>query len=116
VSTKLVAALVLTMIVQGAYADDGTCDMAGRRAEAHPTLLVPRVYFAVTSGPRLFFYSAPDQACRQADTFVIAGDSLIGYSEFKGWISVMFAKPNGDPVMGWVRSERLRATGTLGGQ
>jgi hypothetical protein len=116
VSTNLVAALVLTIVVQGACADDGICDKAARQAEADPVLLVPRVYFAVKSGPRLFFYSAPDQACRQADTFVIAGDSLIGYLEFKGWISVMFTKTNGDPVMGWVRSERLRATGTLGGR
>jgi hypothetical protein len=29
---------------------------------------------------RLFFYSAPDQACKLTDTFVIAGDTLIGYS------------------------------------
>jgi hypothetical protein len=112
----LVAGLLLAMLTQGVFAGDGACEEAGKRADANPTLLVPRVYFVVTDGPRLFFYSAPDKACRLADKFVIAGDSLIGYSEFEGWTSVMFTKPNGDPVMGWVRSERLRAKGTLGGQ
>ena len=115
-TTRLVAGLVLAVLAQGVLAEGGACDEAAKRADANPTLLVPRVYFAVTSGPRLSFYSAPDRACRLADTFVIAGDSLIGYSEFNGWTSVMFTKPNGDPVIGRVRSERLRATGTLGGQ
>ena len=112
----LVACLLLAMLTKGAFAGDETCEEAARRAGANPTLLVPRIYFAVTDGPRLFFYSAPDAACRLADKFVIAGDSLIGYSEFEGWTSVMFTKPNGDPVTGWVRGERLRAKGRLGGQ
>ena len=70
----------------------------------------------MTGGARLFFYFVPDQACRLAHTFVIAGDTLIAHSEFKGWTSVMFTKPNGDPAMGWVSSKRLRPTGTLGAQ
>ncbi len=111
---KLLASLLLTVVVQAACADGGVCDSAAKQAEADPILLVPRVYFAVTGEGRLFFHSAPDQACKLADTFVIPGDSLIGYSEFKSWTSVMYTKANGDPVLGWVRSDRLRRTGTLG--
>jgi hypothetical protein len=114
VTSKLIASLLLTVAVQTACAGDGTCDSVAKQAEADPIIIVPRVYFAVTGEGRLFFYSAPDQGCKLAGTFVIPGDSLIGYSEFKGWISVMYTTENGDPVSGWVRSERLRRTGTLG--
>jgi hypothetical protein len=89
VSTKLLAGVLLTIVVQVVCADDGICDRTARQAEADPILLVPRVYFAVTGSARLFFYTAPDQGCRLADTFVIAGDTLIGYSEFKGWTDLL---------------------------
>lgn len=111
---KLLASLLLTVVMQAACAESGVCDRAAKQAEADPLLLVPRAYFAVTGDGRLFFYSAPDPACKLADTFVIPGDTLIGYAEFKGWTAVMYTTVKGDPVLGWVRSERLRPTGTLG--
>lgn len=111
---KLLASLLLAVVVQAVSADSGVCDRAAEQAEAAPILLVPRVYFAVAGDGRLFFYSARDQACKLADAFVIPGDSLIGYSVFNGWTSVMYTTAKGDPVQGWVRSGRLRRIGALG--
>lgn len=62
----------------------------------------------------LDFHSAPDAACRIAGTFVIARDRLVGNHELRGWTSVMFMTRADDDVQGWVRSERLKVTGTLG--
>jgi hypothetical protein len=48
--------------------------------------------------------------------FVIPKDALIAYAESNdGWSSVMYSNPgNGNHVSGWVKSSRLKATGTVG--
>jgi hypothetical protein len=48
--------------------------------------------------------------------FVIPRDELIAYAETgDGWSSVMYMNPKtGDSVSGWVRSARLKLTGTVG--
>ena len=62
---------------------------------------------------RLQFYSAPNAACRVNGVFVIPGDSLVAYAETKdGWTSVMYL--GGSSPEGWVRSARLRTSGTVG--
>ena len=114
VRMKLLAVLVLAMAAPPALAGSAACEEVAKKADADPVMLVPRVYFTVTGAGRLYFHSAPDPACGLPRTFVIPGDSLIGYSAYGPWTSVMFTTPDGDPVQGWVRSDRLRATGTLG--
>ena len=65
---------------------------------------------------RLQFYSAPSHRCPMAGVFVIPRDELIAYAQTDdGWSSVMYRNPGtGDYVLGWVRSERLKETGTVG--
>jgi hypothetical protein len=65
---------------------------------------------------RLQFYSAPKLDCAMKGIFVIPKDQLIAYAESDdGWSSVMYQNPrNGDHVSGWVRSSRLKQTGTVG--
>jgi hypothetical protein len=65
---------------------------------------------------RLQFYSAPNFRCAIAGVFVIPGDELVAYAQTDdGWTSVMYLNPrNGNDVSGWVRSERLKVTGTEG--
>jgi hypothetical protein len=48
--------------------------------------------------------------------FVIPKDELIAYAQSSdGWSSVMYSNPrNGGSVSGWVRSSRLKETGTVG--
>jgi hypothetical protein len=48
--------------------------------------------------------------------FVVPKDELIEYAQTKdGWSSVMYMNPTtGNDVLGWVRSGRLKETGTVG--
>ncbi len=65
---------------------------------------------------RLQFYSAPNLNCLLAGVFVIPNDQLIAYAQSNdGWTSVMYVNPRtGNNVSGWVRSSRLKETGTVG--
>jgi hypothetical protein len=76
----------------------------------------PPLSEVVTGSGRLQFYSAPDGNCAMKGVFVIPRDALIAYAESDdGWSSVMYTNPRtGDHVEGWVRSARLRKTGTVG--
>jgi len=76
----------------------------------------PPLSSVVVGAGRLQFYSAPDLRCPMAGVFVIGGDELIAYAETRdGWTSVMYTSPRtGRSVSGWVRSTRLKATGTVG--
>lgn len=65
---------------------------------------------------RLAFYSAPSRGCVMPGVFVIPKDELIAYAQSNdGWTSVMYVNPKtGEGVSGWVRSSRLKTTGTVG--
>ncbi len=76
----------------------------------------PPLSNVVTGAGRLQFYSAPDFHCTMTGVFVIPKDELVSYAETNdGWTSVMYVNPRtGKDVSGWVRSERLKQTGTMG--
>ena len=74
----------------------------------------PPLSDVVIGACRLPFYSAPDANCAMAGVFVIPKDELITYAQSNdGWSSVMYPK-TGNNVLGWVRSSRLKETGTVG--
>ncbi len=67
----------------------------------------------VVGNGRLQFHSAPDQSCKMPGVFVIPGQTVIAYSEYKDYTSVMYInQKTNDSVTGWVLSARLKATGT----
>lgn len=76
----------------------------------------PPLSGVVTGKGRLAFYSAPKRACVMPGVFVIPKDELIAYAQSSdGWTSVMYVNPKtGESVSGWVRSSRLKTTGTVG--
>lgn len=80
-----------------------------------PVLSPPLSEIVVGAG-RLQFYSAPNLNCMMTGVFVIPKDELIAYAQSNdGWSSVMYSNPrNGNSVSGWVRSSRLKETGTVG--
>jgi hypothetical protein len=79
-------------------------------------ILSPPLAEVVTGTGRLQFYSAPHVRCPMDGVFVIPNDRLIAYAETRdGWSSVMYVNPRtGADVSGWVKSARLRRTGTVG--
>jgi hypothetical protein len=91
------------------------CVKLNDEANAKAVEYYPRESYSVTGKGRLYFYSAPSSDCRQEDTFVIPGDSLVLYSDFKGWYNVgFFNSKSGKDAFGWVKPERLKYKGTLG--
>ncbi|MCS3453421.1 MULTISPECIES: hypothetical protein [Bradyrhizobium] len=79
-------------------------------------MLSPPLANVVTGTGRLQFYSAPNLHCPIRGVFVIPNDALIAYAQTSdGWSSVMYLNPGtGNDVSGWVRSARLKVTGTVG--
>jgi hypothetical protein len=95
-----------------AWAD---CTKLNEEANAKAAARYPRESYSVTGSGRLYFYSAPSAECRDKKTFVIPGDSLVLYSDYKGWYNVgYFSSKTGNDVLGWVKPARLKYTGTLG--
>jgi hypothetical protein len=76
----------------------------------------PPIAAVVTGSGRLQFYSAPNPRCVMTGVFVIPKDELVAYAmTMDGWWSVMYINPrSGNDVSGWVRSDRLKQTGTMG--
>jgi hypothetical protein len=113
IKSLLTGALLLTVL--GAPALAGNCKEPKTGTKDVP-IFSPPLAHVVTGSGRLQFYSAPNAACAIDGVFVIPKDKLVGYAQTdSGWTSVMYVNPRtGADVSGWVRSERLKATGTMG--
>ena len=90
------------------------CKAPQEGSDAAP-LLEPPLAFVVAGAGRLQFYSAPDLRCAMPGVFVIGKDQLVGYAQTGDgkWTSVMYQQEGGGAVSGWLRSARLKETGTV---
>ena len=79
-------------------------------------LFSPPLSEVVVGAGRLQFYAAPSLGCIMTGVFVVPKDELIAYAQSDdGWTSVMYLNPKtGNTVSGWVKSSRLKETGTVG--
>jgi hypothetical protein len=109
---RILIAFVALLICGPAFAD---CKEPATGTNDIPVFSPPLGEVVVGAG-RLQFYSAPNLNCAMTGVFVIPKDALIAYAQLdNGWSSVMYSNPTtGDNVMGWVRSSRLKETGTMG--
>lgn len=87
-----------------------------RSGTSRVPILSPPLANVVTGKGRLQFYSAPNLHCPISGVFVIPNDELVAYAQTSdGWSSVTYFHPGtSNDVSGWVRSARLKATGTVG--
>ncbi len=67
-----------------------------------------RPMMGVIGTGRLQFYSAPNLSCKIPGVFIIPGDSVTAYSEYREFASVMYVTRSGDTVEGWVFANRLK--------
>lgn len=96
------------------FAEQGACSNISTQAEKEGAFLNPPTSHEVIGNGRLYFYNAPNDSCRSKDIFVIPGDSLIAYTKFNEWLSVMYINlKTGKDYSGWVKSDRLKITGTI---
>ena len=113
VSRACIACVIGVLNIAPAVAADCTEPQTG--TEDVP-IFSPPLANVVTGAGRLQFYSAPKESCAMNGVFVIPKDELVAYAETSdGWSSVMYMNPrNGNTVSGWVKSARLKQTGTMG--
>ena len=111
----LAAAALLALAGVSAHAASADCKEPKTGTSAVP-IISPPLANVVTGTGRLQFYSAPKAQCVMDGVFVIPKDPLISYAETSdGWTSVMYTNPRtNDVVQGWVKSARLKSTGTIG--
>ena len=103
--------LVLSLFSGSAFA---ACEEPKIGTKAVPSFSPPLGVVVIGTG-RLQFYSAPNPGCAMKGVFVIPKDELITYAQSGGWSSVMYSNPEtGNTVSGWVKSSRLKETGTVG--
>ena len=97
------------------HAAQAACMEPQAGSDQAPALSPPLSQVVVGTG-RLQFHSAPDGACPMKGVFIIPKDEVIAYAQTRdGWSSVMYLNPRtGNDVSGWVRSGRLKTTGTMG--
>ena len=91
------------------------CQEPETGTKAIPAFSPPLSEVVIGTG-RLQFYSAPNPRCLMTGVFVIPKDEVITYAQSSdGWSSVMYSNPKtGNIVSGWVKSARLKETGTVG--
>lgn len=108
----LLACAVVLSLPASALADCKEPEIGSRNVPSFS----PPLSEVVTGKERLQFYSAPDLSCVMDGTFVVPKDELIVYGQsVSGWASVMYSNPRtGNSITGWVKSSRLKATGTVG--
>jgi hypothetical protein len=111
----LASAVVLSALFSDTTLAAASCQEAATGTKNVP-LFSPPISEVVIGAGRLQFYSAPNDACAMRGIFVIPKDQLIAYAQSNdGWTSVMYTNPRtGNVVSGWVRSARLKETGTVG--
>ncbi|HEY4375394.1 MAG TPA: hypothetical protein VGN52_25960 [Burkholderiales bacterium] len=108
------ASLLIACILKAGTAHAADCTTLAREADARGATYAPPLSYIVGDAGRLYFHSAPDPACRSKDVFVVPNDRLVGYAEYKGFISVMYLNPvTLKSYLGWVEARRLQYQGTL---
>jgi hypothetical protein len=116
----LLACVALSAVLPGLLHGPALAQTTGCREPQPGTknapLLSPPLAHVVTGTGRLQFHSAPNSNCRMNSVFVIPRDELITYAQTNdGWSSVTYTNPKtGQDASGWVRSTRLKETGTVG--
>lgn len=68
--------------------------------------------YVVSDAHRVYFFSAPDDNCKIKGLFIVNGDLVDAYADYKEFSYVIFFKKNGDPVEGWIHSKSIKPTGT----
>lgn len=105
-------ALLCLLTVNFAEASSLACDDIQRSAKTETTngqSNIAKQSIMVSDESRLYFYSAPDEMCKQEDAFVIKGDFLYAYKIHEDFTYVNYLTSKGNEVKGWVKNAGLKA-------
>ncbi|WP_145916147.1 MULTISPECIES: hypothetical protein [Dickeya] len=63
--------------------------------------------YTVSGKDRLYFYFGPNDECLNKRVFIVPGDRVTAYREWKGFYSITYYNKAGGMFEGWVKSDRL---------
>ncbi len=69
-----------------------------------------RHIYRVSSPGRAYFYSAPDSRCKSKNSFLIKGDSVIGYQTAGDYLFGGYINTEGELIDGWLELSQLTET------
>ncbi len=106
----------LFLFTQNIFAVD--CEKIESLVEQKEAHLIPRWGMAVVSPQRVYFHSAPNDACKIKDLFIVKNDHVTAYTIYndgkQDWVSIMyFSQRLGDTVQGWAKFKAFKKTGTM---
>lgn len=91
----------------------GSCDDINYLAEKERyTIPSSESGYIVSDAHKVYFFSAPDDNCKIKELFIVNGDLVDAYADYKEFSYVMYFKKNGDVVKGWIHSKSIKPTGT----
>ena len=102
-----------------AYAVD--CSLLNEQAEKDALPVIPRWGLTVKSKQRVYFHSAPIDACKIKDLFIIHDDSVTAYDLYRDknkqeWVYVIYYSKRQDLeneiVEGWIKHSEFNYLGT----
>lgn len=102
----IVLSLLACYGASGAVDCKGLSDFASKNGVFIPGDDAGRI---VAGSGRLQFYSAPSYFCKKGGVFVVENQTVSAYVEYNGFASIVYLGDKQEkPVIGWVRSDRLR--------
>jgi hypothetical protein len=110
-NVKILIAAPLLLITSVALALD--CASLTEEAKQMGVHIPSSESVMMTTGKgRVAFHSGPDAGCKEKSIFVLSGESLNAYLEYKGFTFVLYQNPRDkSEATGWVESARLKETG-----
>lgn len=109
---KYMFALVFIIVSFFSQADE-FCSNIASKADAERTIISSdESGYRVSGKGRLYFYTAPNERCKNSDVFIVSGDLVNASADYEGYTYIMYFTKEGKEFDGWVKSNRLIPTGT----
>ena len=90
------------------------CKVIEERADRDGAQYHPRLRKKVIKSGRLYFHTAPHPDCKDPNVFIIKNDHVTTYTNYNGYDYIMYMSKSGEPFSGWVKSNALTTSGTMG--
>ena len=116
---QLLFSIPLVFIMNHAFAID--CSVMNEQVKKKAVPVIPRWALMVKSKQRVYFHSAPNDACKIKGLFIIHSDNVTAYDLYKDknkqeWVSVIYYSKRQDLeseiVEGWVKLNEFENLGS----
>ncbi|PUE24746.1 hypothetical protein B9Z39_13645 [Limnohabitans sp. JirII-29] len=111
---RTLVVLVVTFATNAAFAAEPSCSSHAADVEGPEDNFRPPLEVKVIGTKELYFYSAPNARCKIKGAFAVPGNTLTMYKQHMRWSNVMLIAKNGNDIVAWVPSDRLKIAGQYG--